>query len=275
MPFEKSSKGIRTPDKVNSDSLYFVFSEGMLLLEKNEKGEYSLPVAEDFKKRNLKFESLIYLRKYEKKSCYGGELSEERGFGENIVACKLRKTYYLIGLELFQIAGYAFHITNWYKNSRFCGRCGNEMENMKKEWAKICPQCKLVNYPTISPAVIVAVVKNDTILLANAERFSKDLYSVLAGFVEVGENLEDCIKREIKEEVGIEVKNINYFGSQHWPFHDSLMIAFTAEHSKGEVLIDKEEISDAGWFKADGLPVIPGKPSIARDLIDWFIETRS
>jgi NAD+ diphosphatase len=275
MPFEKSSKGINIPYRVSSASLYFVFSEGMLLLKENKKGEYALLASEDFKKLNLKSKNLVYLGKYDKKSCYGGELSEEKGFGENIVAFKLRKTYYLIGLELFQIAGYAFHITTWDKNSRFCGRCGNEMENMQEERAKICPQCKLMNYPNISPAVIVAVIKKDMILLANAERFSKDLYSVLAGFVEVGENLEDCIKREIKEEVGIEVKNINYFGSQHWPFPDSLMIAFTAEHSKGEVLIDKEEISDAGWFKADGLPIIPGKPSIARDLIDWFIETRS
>ena len=135
-------------------------------------------------------------------------------------------------------------------------------------------KCKLIKYPVIAPAIIVAVTKNDMILLARARRFRGDLYSVLAGFVEGGENLENCVKREIREEVGIEVKNIKYFGSQPWPFPNSLMVAFTAEYSKGEICIDQEELLDAGWYKTDKLPLIPEKPSIARDLIDWFIASQ-
>jgi NAD+ diphosphatase len=119
---------------------------------------------------------------------------------------------------------------------------------------------------------MVAVIKDDKILLARSNRFATGWYSVIAGFVEPGEALEDCVKRELKEEVGIEVTNIQYFGSQPWPFPDSLMIAFTARWSKGIITIDNEEIIDANWYSANNLPNLPGKVSIARQLIDWFVE---
>ncbi|MFH1481427.1 MAG: NAD(+) diphosphatase, partial [Pseudomonadota bacterium] len=127
-------------------------------------------------------------------------------------------------------------------------------------------------YPRLSPAIIVAVLKNDQILLAHSQRFPGQFYSVLAGFVEPGETLEECVQREVHEEVGITVKNIRYFGSQPWPFPDSLMIAFTAEYAGGEIRIDKSELTDAGWFSADHLPAVPSRISIARQLIDWFSE---
>ena len=137
---------------------------------------------------------------------------------------------------------------------------------------KSAPQCGLVNYPRLSPAVIVAVIKDHQILLATSPRFKAAFYSVLAGFVEPGETLEECVKREIREEVGLEVKNIRYFGSQPWPFPDSLMVGFTCEYAKGELTLDQNEILQAAWFEADKLPPIPGKISIARKLIDWFVE---
>jgi NAD+ diphosphatase len=132
-----------------------------------------------------------------------------------------------------------------------------------------------VNYPRLSPAIIVAVIKDNQILLASAKRFPVKFYSVLAGFVELGETLEECVKREVLEEVGVNVKNICYFGSQPWPFPDSLMIAFTAEHDSGEIKINSGEIEEAGWFSADSLPQIPPKISIAHHLINWFIQMRS
>ena len=124
----------------------------------------------------------------------------------------------------------------------------------------------------MSPAIIVAVVKGDRILLARAARFADQMYSVLAGFVEPGESLEDCVRREVREEVGVEVRNIRYFGSQPWLFPNSLMVAFTADYAGGEISVDNREIVDAAWFKTEGLPPIPGKISIARRLIDWFVE---
>ncbi len=127
-------------------------------------------------------------------------------------------------------------------------------------------------FPKISPAVIVAVEKAGTILLARASRFAENLYSVLAGFAEPGESLEDTVRREIKEEVGIEVDNIRYFGSQPWPYPDSLMIGFTASWSSGEITVDNDEITEARWFTVEDLPLIPDRISIARSLIDSFIK---
>jgi NAD+ diphosphatase len=129
-----------------------------------------------------------------------------------------------------------------------------------------------MSYPRISPAIIVAVVKNDQILLARGINFpNKKMFSVLAGFVEPGETLEGCVKREVFEEVGITVKNIEYFNSQPWPFPDSLMIGFTACYAKGDLLIDTNEILGAQWFDADKLPFIPPKETLSGELIDWFV----
>ena len=129
------------------------------------------------------------------------------------------------------------------------------------------------HFPRLAPAVIVAVTKGDKILLAHSSEWRGKLYSVLAGFVEPGETFEECVEREIMEEVGIKVKNIRYFGSRPWPFPHSLMVGFTAEYESGEITIDQVEITDAQWFTSDNLPLVPGKISIARQLIDWFVET--
>jgi NAD+ diphosphatase len=127
-------------------------------------------------------------------------------------------------------------------------------------------------FPRISPAVIVLVERQEKVLLARASRFTENLYSVLAGFAEPGETLEDTVMREIREEVGVEVSDIRYFGSQPWPYPDSLMIGFTASWAAGEIAADNDEITDARWFTVDNLPKIPDKLSISRSLIDWFIE---
>ena len=128
--------------------------------------------------------------------------------------------------ELVWIAGQANQLVDWNRSHQFCGKCGRQTEDGHDERAKVCPRCRLINYPRVSPAIIVAVVKNDQILLANNMRFKSRYYSVLAGFVEPGETLEECVAREIKEEVGISVKNIRYFASQPWPFPNSLMVGF-------------------------------------------------
>jgi NAD+ diphosphatase len=141
---------------------------------------------------------------------------------------------------------------------------------MADEKAKICHQCGLLSYPRISPAVIVAVVRGDTILLAHNHRFPPGLFSVIAGFVEPAETLTECVRRETKEEVGIEVRNIRYFGSQSWPFPHSLMVAFTADYARGEITVGENEIGEADWFHAKNLPRIPDRSSISRKLIDWF-----
>jgi NAD+ diphosphatase len=139
------------------------------------------------------------------------------------------------------------------------------------ELAMECTACGQLSYPRISPAVIVAILRDEKILLARANRFPSGFYSVLAGFVEPGETLEQCAKREVREETGIEVKNLRYFSSQPWPFPHSLMVAFTAEYAAGEIRIDPSEIADAGWYSADALPLIPDPITVARKLIDWYV----
>ena len=138
--------------------------------------------------------------------------------------------------------------------------------------AKECKTCGRLEFPRVSPAVIVLVEREDTLLLARSPGFPGRFFSVLAGFVNPGESLEEAIHREVLEETGITVKDIAYFGSQPWPFPDSLMIGFTARYVSGEIRIDGDEIVEAGWFTPSHLPQIPGKMSIARQLIDWFVE---
>jgi len=176
--------------------------------------------------------------------------------------------------DLFLLAGNANHILHWSNVNQFCGRCGGKTENAKEERAKICPACHNMIFPRISPATITAIIKEDKILLAHNQKFRKDLYSLIAGFVEPGETLEQCVRREIMEEVGLKVKNIQYFSSQPWPFPDSLMFAFTAEYESGDIKADQIEILDAGWFAADELPVIPSTDSIAGKMIRWFRDNR-
>jgi len=173
------------------------------------------------------------------------------------------------------LAGRAKQIAHWARDHQFCGRCGSATESLTGERARRCPVCGLSSYPRIAPAIIVAVTRQDTdgprILLARNHRFPAGRYSVVAGFVEAGETLEECVRREVAEETGVQVTNIRYFGNQPWPFPNSLMIGFTAEYAGGELAFGDDEIADAQWFAPDALPLVPPKISIARKLIDDFV----
>ena len=164
-------------------------------------------------------------------------------------------------------------LTEWNHTMRLCPFCGGPLSDLEDENAKGCPHCDLHFYPPVSPAVITAIIKDGKILLAHNRRFPSGLYSLVAGFVEPGEDLEGCVKREIFEEVGVHVANIRYFGSQPWPFPHSLMVGFTADYESGEIRVDGREIDDARWFTPDNIPNIPRKGSISRDIIDWYLDT--
>ncbi len=187
----------------------------------------------------------------------------------------LRGLYGEIDEVLFGVAGRAVQIVDWADTHRFCGRCATPTERATRERAMRCPACGLSAYPRISPAIIVLVRKGDEVLLARGARFPLPFYSTLAGFAEPGESLEETLAREVKEEVGLDVTDIRYFGSQSWPFPNSLMIGFFARWAGGEIVMEDSEIVDARWFKADALPMIPPSMSISRQLIDtWLAELR-
>lgn len=173
--------------------------------------------------------------------------------------------------ELWTLAGRAVQIVEWERTHRFCGRCGEPTEVVPTERARRCPACGMMAFPRLTPAVIMAVHRDDQILLAANATFRGSMYSVLAGFVEPGEPLEEAVRREVEEEVGLAVEDVTYFGSQPWPFPGQIMIGFTAAWAGGEIDVDGVELVDAQWFRADQLPRIPGPMSIARRLIDDFV----
>lgn len=203
--------------------------------------------------------------------CYSAELPPNTIAPDQMALVNLRTLYGQIDEELFSIAGRAVQIMEWDRTHQYCGACATPMTQLSHERAKRCPNCDLVNYPRLSPAVIVLIARGDEILLARAPRFREGLYSILAGFVEPGESLEEATIREVREEAGIEIKNLRYFGSQPWPYPNSLMIGFTADYAGGEIVLDPTELVEAGWFHKHHLPLIPSRLSIARKLIDWFV----
>jgi NAD+ diphosphatase len=158
----------------------------------------------------------------------------------------------------------------WRSRTRFCGSCGAPTEESATERAMRCPKCGTLFYPTANPAVIVAVTRGDSLLLAHNHNFRPGLFSLIAGFVDPGETLEAAVVREVREEVGIEICNVRYVRSQPWPFPNSLMAGFCADYRSGELAPDGVEIESAGWFTKDNLPTIPNPGTVARKLIDGW-----
>jgi NAD+ diphosphatase len=185
----------------------------------------------------------------------------------------LRTLFSVLEDAHFALAGRAVQLVDWDRNHRFCGRCGAETEAKSEERGRVCPACRLTFYPRIAPAVMALVRRGSEMLLGRSPHFPPSMYSALAGFVEPGETLEQCIAREVLEEVGVSVTNIRYFASQPWPFPNSLMIAFFCDYAGGDIRPQETEIEAAGWFDVFQLPQLPSKISIARRLIDAAADT--
>lgn len=184
----------------------------------------------------------------------------------------LKQALSLIYPHQFAMGVKAYSVIHWDKNHQFCGRCGAATTHRTKNFDRTCTSCHLSFFPRISPSIIVLIYKDDHLLMARSPHFPEGVYALIAGFVDVGETLEEAVHREIQEEVGIKVKNLSYFGSQPWPFPDSLMIAFRAEYHSGDIIIDNDEIEDAGWYRYDNLPGRPSTPiSISSILIEDFV----
>ncbi len=230
----------------------------------------SLPQATQLSELGMRALRTQFLGYLDGQPCVAAELAEGVEHPENLAFQNLRFLHGSLSEDLFAIAARAIQLIEWDRTHQYCGHCATPLTQLPTERAKGCPNCHLRQYPRLSPAVIMLIYKGEEILLARAPRFRSGLYSVLAGFVEPGESLEETVIRETREEVGIEIKNIRYFGSQPWPFPNSLMVGFTAEYASGTITPQPGEIEAAAWFHKTNLPPVPDTLSIARKLIDWF-----
>jgi len=267
----KFISGVVPPVERSGCAWWFVFRENNLLVYQGPSSAI-LPSLVALGELGLTPLSSHYLGRLDNRPCYTAEVAEGTNPPAGMTFEGLRRLYGSLDEDLFWIAARAVQIVDWDRTHRFCGRCGIALNMKTTERAKECPQCGLLYFPRLAPAIIVLVQRGDQLLLARSRHFMEGMYSVLAGFVEPGESLEEAVMREVREEVGIEVKDIHYFASQPWPFPHSLMVGFTATYAGGEITFNDDEIENASWFDADNLPRIPGKISIARRLIDWFLE---
>lgn len=210
----------------------------------------------------------VYLGMMENIPCYATDYPAGVPLPAGVFFSGARELFGKIPEHEVALAAYAIRILDYDRTTRFCGRCGMATRPLRSERAKLCTDCNRIVYPRISPAIIVLIKKGDEVLLARSPRFPETVYSVIAGFVEPGENLEAAVHREVHEEVGIMVENIRYFGSEPWPFPDSLMLGLVADYAGGEITIDNHEIEDAGWFGRESLPSLPSHMSISRALIE-------
>jgi NAD+ diphosphatase len=249
--------------------LWFAFCGERILVSRDDPAV--VPLAASLEELGLSAALCHDIGSLSGQRCWAAGLEPDTEAPEGMVFRDLRG---LGGVDerFFAMAGRAKQIVEWDRTHRYCGRCGAETVPRSTELARECPRCGMLFYPRLSPAVIVLVRRGDDVLLARSPGFPPGMYSVLAGFVEPGESIEETIEREICEEVGVEVENVRYFGSQPWPFPNSLMIAFTADYAGGELRVEPSEIEDAGWYSADEkLPTLPPKLSIARAMIDEFL----
>ena len=204
--------------------------------------------------------------------CYAAEIPEDAPLPDGVGEEGLRALFAVYDDVLTALAGRAFQVMDWDRTHQYCGRCGTPTLRRPTENARSCPACRLTTYPRICPAIMVLITRGRELLLARKSTFPPGRYSALAGFVEAGESLEETLAREAKEEVGVDVTNIRYFGSQSWPFPNSLMVAFTAEYAGGDIVPDGVEIEDARWFDIDAPPRLPDRISISRWMIDGVRE---
>jgi NAD+ diphosphatase len=266
----KFVSGIVPPNERLEPAWWFAFQESKLLVYV-EPSSVSIPCLVDFGELRLKTLSRHYLGRLDNHHCYAIEIAGGTAPPPGMAFEGLRRVFGRLGEDLFWIAARAVQIVDWDRTHQFCGRCGSQLKTSLIERAKECSKCGQLHFPLLSPAIIVLVERGREVLLARSRHFLPGVYSVLAGFVEPGESLEEAVVREVMEEVGVTVKDIKYFGSQPWPFPHSLMIGFMATCAGGEISIDDAEIEDAGWFTIDNLPPVPSRISIARKLIDWFV----
>ena len=252
---------------------WFVFCKTDVMLEKNGDSTYTIPLSE---------ECPITLKEWQTphRITPMDDGTEVRTVSidapitnqERYEMCGLRPSFYKLSKELYLKAGKCQEILYWDKNTQFCGVCGAPMK-LHTDISKRCTNCGKEVWPQLATAIIVLIHRGDDVLLVHARNFKGDFYGLVAGFVETGETLEEAVRREVMEETGLTITNLRYFGSQPWPYPCGLMVGFNADYVSGEVHLQRSELSKGAWFNKNNLPTIPEKLSIARKLLDnWLNE---
>ncbi len=273
MPFtapESYVGGVIAAGEPDADSLCFAFQQTLLLVA-GEAPALRLPAHWELANLGRAPLRRLYLGMLGERACFAFEYGADTEPPPGMAWQGLRALYGRLDDSLFALAGRALQFVDWDRTHQFCGRCATPMRHRGSERARECPACGLIAYPRIAPAVMCLVRRGREILLARSPHFAPGMYSALAGFVEPGESLEQCLAREVLEETGIKIANPRYFASQPWPFPHSFMIAFVADYAGGEITPAPDEIEDAQWFTLDALPKLPAKISIARRLIDGIV----
>jgi NAD+ diphosphatase len=250
---------------MGDDDYLLCYRDNQVLLKPSGNG-FEIPGKRDF---SGQIETAVFLFSIHNNHCFG-----INGANVNDPVLEFHDIFTLRNLENKEhawIGSVGYQLMTWYTTNKYCGRCGSQTERRKEERSVVCPACNLVVYPRISPAVIVAITCNNKILLAKGKNYKGDFYALIAGYVDAGESIEETVAREVKEEVGLDIKNLKYYKSQPWPFSSSLMLGFTAEaDDTQQIVIDENEIKEAGWFTRGKLPPHASGISISGHLIEAF-----
>ena len=260
-------------DRCGEPAYWFVFYKDELLLERADGGEYTVPFGAESPVGLAEWHTVHRLTPLDGKACRAVAIDNPVGEDGRYVMKGLRASFDFLPRNLYLKAGKGAEILYWDKSTKYCSVCGAPMK-LHTDISKRCTNCGKEVWPLLATAVIVLVRRGEEILLVHAHNLRGNYYGLVAGFVETGETLEECVRRELMEETGVKVKGIRYFGSQPWPYPCGLMVGFYADYESGDLRLQRSEIAYGGWFGRDNLPDIPGKVSIARMLIDAWLEGR-
>ena len=257
----------RPPERLEGDVVWFLFRGGRLLLPE-DPGQGLLPAfPARFLDPALDDQPRHYLGQLDERHCCALEVPEAVEL-PGLVEEELRRVLVQLDEAQYAMLSRGSQALTWQRNHQFCSRCGATTSAHLRDWAMVCESCGYTQYPRITPCVIMLVTRGDEALLARSTRYPEGLFSCLAGFMEAGESAEHAVAREIYEETAVRIRDLRYFGSQSWPFPHSLMLGFHATYDSGDICVDDDEIVEAHWFRADSLPRVPPRGSIARSLIE-------
>ena len=253
-------------------TLYFVFCKGDIMLEKLPDGTYTIPSGEEPPTEVKPQTNMMNVSGMNGTAVHAYRIDSPATDDARFEMCGLRQSYYKLPHDLYLKAGKCHELLYWDSNTQFCGICGAPMK-MHTDISKRCTRCGKEVWPQLATAVIVLIHRGDEVLLVHARNFKGNFMGLVAGFVETGETLEEAVHREVMEETNLVITNLRYFGSQPWPYPCGLMVGFNADYVSGEIKLQTEELARGAWFTKDNLPQIPEKLSIARKLIDAWLES--